>query len=53
MNISFNHNKGKPITFRSPNPMACEIQINGKLIQWVNKVKYVGRVACILFDKQD
>ena len=38
--ILFNPTKSQLITFGGPNPTACEIHINDKVIPWVGKIKY-------------
>ena len=40
--ILFNPTKSQLITFGGPNPTACEIHINDKVIPWVGKIKYLG-----------
>ena len=40
--LSFNPVKSQLITLGGPNPIICPIQIDGKAIHWVNKVKYLG-----------
>jgi len=40
--FNFNPTKSQLVTFGSPNPTACEIHINDKVILWVGKIKYLG-----------